>query len=556
MILGLWQRAASRCPFRDSSRDVGAGWRHHPIVLTPAQARVALTELREAATASAGRREVGWARLSAALPADLVRIDANARTGWPWGGPPWTALRSDPKDLAEPTGLVAAVASMHPDGRVRQPAVRALSERPGPLPAALLALRSVDHVTQVRDDALVGLEAHASVEEARAALPVLLAVAARERGQAAVSRYAAALTHHNGGLGVMLRLLDSPDRRTRRWAFTSCLDGGLLGVDDLLAAAQDRHDQFIRRAAADVLERQRPADTAALLTLMNGRYVDGRVAALAALSDQDLTDADLRAALLDRSSRVGDTARWRARRRGLDVAGVYRRVLSAGEAGDAAPGLVVAALLGLVWTGDRGDLPLITSRLVDPQPSVRAAAIRALVARTEPGEGAQLVAGLLLDESSRVAVAAARVLAAAAPATTKETEEAAWGSNQPWSRRAAWHIGKARGGWDRVEADLRAAADPDPDVAALGRTSLLNWLRTAAATTWRQPQGAQADRFAALLTPAKLGADVERLVAFHAGLPRPTEPPTETTPNLAKSPGEDPQLQAPRPGRWRWGRRR
>ena len=480
-----------------------------------------LGELLGAATGSVGVREVGAARLAALAPGDLVRLDDNARTGWPWAGLAWTELPAGPQALAENSGLVAAVASMHPDGRIRQTAVRTLAGRPGRLPAALLAVRSVDHVSQVRDDATTGLARHASVEEAHAALPVLLAVAGRMHGLPALGRYAEELMNRHGGVRVMLELLDSDDRRTHRWAFTSCLDGGLFTVPDLLAAAQDRHDQVIRRAAAGALEHRHPADLGALRALLTGRYADGRVTALAALPDVELTEPDLWAALQDRSRRVQDTARWRARRRGLDVAGFYRQVLSDD---DASPTLAVAALLGLLWVGSRDDLPAITERLTDPHPRVRVAAVRALIARTEPGEAASRVAGLLLDVSPPVAVVAARALAAAGPATTQKAEDAAWASEQPWSRRAAWHVGRARGGWDRVEADLRGAADPDPEVAALGRTSLVNWLRTAAAITWQQLRDPQADRLGLLLPAARLDHDVHRLVAFHAGIPGPPEP--------------------------------
>lgn len=497
-------------------------------MLTPTEARAVLGELLEAATGSVGVREAGAARLAALALGDLVRLDDNARIGWPWAGPSWKELPGDPQALAEDTGLVAAVASMHPDGRIRQRAVRTLAGRPGRLPAALLALRSVDHVSQVRDDATAGLMGHASVEEAHAALPVLLAVAARMHGLLALGGYAGELMNRHGGVRVMRELLDSDDRRTRRWAFTSCLDGGLFTVADLLAAAQDRHDQVIRRVAADALGHRYPVDPAALRVLLTGRYADGRVAAVAALPDAELTNADLWAALLDRSPRVRDAARWRARSRGLDVVGLYRQILAAG---DTRPALVAAALLGLVWVGSRDDLPAITRRLSDPHPRVRAAAVRVLIARTEPGEATDRVAGLLLDVSPSVTVAAARALAAAAPATTQEAEDAAWSSVQPWSRRAAWHIGRARGGWDRVEADLRAAADPDPEVAALGRTSLDDWLRTAAATTWQPLPGSQADRLTSLLPAAALDHDTHRLVAFHAGLPGPPElAPTQPAP--------------------------
>jgi hypothetical protein len=484
-------------------------------VMTPSEARAVLAELIEAAAGSVGAREMGFARLAALHPLDLVRMDDNARSGW-WDGPPWSARRWDQKDLVADDGLVAAVGSMHPDGRVRQRAVQVLADRPGALSAALLALRVVDHVPQIRQDALPGLGSLTSAEEARAALPVLLAVARRTHGPVAQAEYTGALLGRQDGERVLRELADSVDRRIRRWAFGVCLDRSLLTVADLHRAAQDRHDQVVRRAGAERLAVVAPDGLRALLT---GRYADGRVVALTRLPNEELTDAELRVALLDRSTRVRDTARWRAGRRGLDVLAVYREVLSTAGPDGASPRAVVASLAGLGRDGDSGDLAAIERRLDDPRPSVRAAAVRALTARTDPGEKSDRLGGLLLDSSPSVAVAAAEALAVASPVATSDAEALAWASAQPWSRRAAWRLGHARGGWARVEADLRAAAEPDPALAEVGRTSLLNWLTTSAATTWHRPHAVQIDRLAALLPAAQLDPDTARLVAFHVGLP-------------------------------------
>jgi hypothetical protein len=436
---------------------------------------------------------------------------------------------------------------MHPDGRVRQRAVQVLADRPASLTAALLALRGVDHVPQIRQDALPSLTSLTSAEEACAALPVLLTVAGRTYGPVALAEYTGALLAQQDGDRVLRELADGVDRQIRRWALVVCLDRGLLAEAELQQAAQDRHDQVVRRVAAEHLADIAPDSLRALLT---GRYADGRVVALARLSDAEVTDAEIRAALLDRSTRVRDAARWRAGRRGLDVLAVYREVLSADGADGASQRAVVASLAGVGRDGDTGDLDAIELRLDDPRPSVRAAAVRALAVRTDPGEKSDLLGGLLLDSSPRVATAAAEAFAMVSPAATFDAEELAWASAQPWSRRAGWRLGHARGGWARVEADLRAATDPDPVLAEAGRTSLLNWLTTSAATTWQRPHALQMDRLAALLPAAGLGEDTSRLVAFHAGLPR--------QPDRAAQPdGEPPTAPVVRRRSWRnWFSRR
>lgn len=486
-----------------------------PDVLTPSEAKTVLTELLEAAAGDAQARTAGASKLAGMEPQHLVRLDDNARHGWPWGGLPWNVLPTGLSALQESTGLVAALASMHPDGRLRQRAAAALARLPAALPAALLSLRCVDHVAQVREEAAAALASHVSVDAARNLLPVLLAVAGRAHGAAALSRYTDALLARHGDPRVLLGLLDVPDRRARRWAFTACLDAGLLTVADLLRAAHDRHDRVIRRHAAEHLAAHRDAaGSAPLRALLTSRYADSRVAALVALPDDELTDDDLRAVLLDRSPRVRDTARWRAQGQGMDVAAFYRATLDVADDQRA----TVASLTGLGWVGDQGDLPAVERRLDHSSPSVRVAAIQCVVARSEPGEVADRLGPMLLDPSPRVVSVAARALGQAGSAATRDAERAAWASAQPWSRRAAWRIGRTRGGWDRVEADLRAAGDPD--LSEVGRSSLREWLRTSAATTWHRPQGARAERLAALLTNARLDEDTTRLVAFHAGLPR------------------------------------
>ena len=484
----------------------GSGAGHDPGVLTAVEARAELVAMLVVAAGRAGGRPEAWSRLAGLAAGDLVRVDDQARTGWGWRGSPW-----DPRPVRLSDGLDTALASLHPDGRVREQAVQAFAGRGEPSWAALLAVRCVDHVTQVRAAAVDGLVARVSPEDADAAVPVLLAVRGRRHGPEALAAYVDALPNRPGALR---RLLGSADRRTRRWAFSTCSELGLLSVAELVDAVQDRRDQVVRRTAARAIGRS--VEPEVLRSLLTGRYAEARLAALSALRDDRLSDADLRTALLDRSPALRDTARLRAARRGVDVAGFYRQVLETAST----PRAVAAALLGLGWVGDPGDVPAVERRLADPQASVRAAAVRALAARADPERVARGAGPLLLDPSPRVAAAAAAALVTArAPAA----EEAAWSSMQPWSQRAAWRLGRARGGWDRVEADLRIAVDEDPWLAALGRDSVLNWLRTTAATTWNRPSPAQADRMRDLLAAAALDPHTTRQIAFHAGLPRPPE---------------------------------
>jgi len=119
----------------------------------------------------------------------LLALDTGARTSRqedpaPLGAPErWAAL-----DLDEPTGLRAAVASLHPDGYLRERAVRHLGRAPAALAARFLALRLLDHVPQVRESAWVAVEAFAGTQHTHATLEVLHAAAARRVAAGSLDR--------------------------------------------------------------------------------------------------------------------------------------------------------------------------------------------------------------------------------------------------------------------------------------------------------------------------------------------------------------------------------
>jgi hypothetical protein len=80
---------------------------------------------------------------------------------------------------------------------------------------------------------------------------------------------------------------------------------------------------------------------------------------------------------------------------------------------------------------------------------------------------------------------------------------------------------RGSGRWNRVEADLLAATDADPRMAGLGRSGVLNWLQSQAATTWDVLPGAQRDRIGDLLDRSGLSDGDRHRIAFHVGLAGP-----------------------------------
>lgn len=478
-------------------------------MLTHVQATEALAELVRAVTAGQDKSAEEWlAWLAGISGSDWLRLDDVARGGGAgvplvWGSGHW----HNPK-LTAASELGAVVASMHADGRVRERATRELAARRGSLAAASLALRVGDHVPQVRTRALTGLLQLDGPEEAEAALSVLGAGKGRQLMFTALEAYSELLCSQEASLLDHLR--GSKDRTARRWAYEKSIQTGRLDVDALLHAVRREPDQLVRKwcvhhvGAHGSLEQR--------LALLSSGFVEGRLTALQCLPDAAL-QMHFEKLLVDGSPRVRESAQVRARRAGIDPASFYRSAL-----GRLRPPRDVACIAALAVTGSVQDLPRIERYLSSSHASERAAAVTA-VSLLSNQERCLTLGSFLLDPSPKVAAAAEKALARSLR-LPKEIEQA-WRSPQPWSRRAAWRLQRARGSWSRVEADLRATLDSAADLAAWGGTGLRSWLTLGAATTWGAPEGAQAERLHEMLGRVPLTEKVLRQLAFHASLPMP-----------------------------------
>ena len=483
-------------------------------------------ELARVATEGSEPEYEAWARRLQALDGRtwLALDDAARRHSYTAGTAGGTAVSGTrgwlSSGLDEPTGLVATVTSMHVDGRFRQRAVRVLAAGHSPLRPAALALRSLDHVAQIREDAVTGLLARLELHGAGPSLAVLLAARRRCRSAGALAAVAQRLLAEAGAERIVACLGHSSDRLVRRWSYELGHSHGALSVETLLGVVHGDDDQLLRATAAQWLaELAEPQVLAALLT---ARSTDARLVALSRLPDQHLPPPTLLPLLADRSSRVRETARWRTKRAGVDAAEWYRRQLTTVSGG---PRRLAACLDGLAAVGLGADRNLAGADLVHPAPSVRAAAVTAFASLSDAVDVRRQIHPLLVDASPRVALTAARALGRAG--ATPADAEAAWTSPQAWSRRAAWHLSRTAGNWDRVEADLRAACDVDPSLSSLGRAGVRNWLLGQAATTWAPLGDDQRERISGLLVRAGLAAGECRTVAFHARIEHSAEPPVE-----------------------------
>lgn len=505
------------------------------------EARTLARELADAAThRDAAAWRVGLDAMERLDGASWLVVDQAARAfrhedGQPVsGGRGWLGATLD-----EPSGFVAAITSLHVDGWFRERAVLALSDAPSAVAVPALAVRLLDHVPEVRALAWQVLQPFLGLESAEGLLDVVLAGSGRQHGPDALDRVTTALFDRVPTDRLLARMTASRRRRVRRWAFEVAHDLELLTDDHLVTVARGDRDQWLQARCAEWLTAG--PDPRVLTALLEARSVEARLVALVHLPETDVSDQALGASLVDGAPRVREHARVRARRRGWDVAAFYRQRLTDTTA---PPRVVASCLEGLALIGDQGDLDAAVGHLRHASARVRAAAVGAVAARATRGQGIDLLTPVLLDTSPRVGAAAARQLGRLG-APTSVTDEA-WTSAQPSSRYAAWLLTRARGSWARVEADLRAAADPDTALSTRGRTGIRAWLQAGAATTWEPLTDARRRAIAALLTEAGIGIDEQRSVAFHAAIEMPSED--------VRRPRADDAPESPRVPRSAWAR--
>lgn len=507
--------------------------------MRPDDALTLIGQLRAAVVgAGPSDRRALATRLASLTGHDWLLVDRLARRST-WDRPApmhgvegWTG-----PGLDESTGVVVTAAALHVDGRTREAATRLLAGKHGPVASSVIGLRLLDHVPQVRATAR-----RAAAGVARADRPAVLDVLVSSRGRHAPAELAWLVeTWGPSDDEVVAAVSDVRRPAVRRWAFSSWCERGLARADDLVEVADHDPDLWLRRQAVDRLLATAPP--AALLPLLDSRSAEARLGAVTAVPDDLLETDRLARLLLDRSPRVREQARWRARRRGTDLAASYRaHVLPTSS-----PRVLAVALEGLARLGEDGGLAV--PFLDHPRPRVRAMALTSAATSTDDADLASLAGPRLLDPAPRVAQAAASVLLRSGPvgaSVLRGPVEAAWVSAYPSARRAAWRVCREPGGWERVGADLRLAADPDPVLAGLGRDGLRSWLRHGAASTWHRPSD---PRFADWLTQAPVADSARRMIGFHAGLPA-----YRSRLAVSRTGPSDPT--PPRPPRRPWWRRR
>lgn len=476
-------------------------------VLSPSQIRRRLSE----SAAAVVRGDRGFLRETASwlvsvTPRELLRIDYHARQDRyerPLGAPEeWTS-----EVLEGPLPVVAVLGSMHPDGHVRERAVRSLAASVDPLSDRALAVRVTDHVGVISEPATREVLRRSRLDQADHIVPLLHRIEPRGRGSDVLPLYLHTLVAEHGEVAVLSRLRGSADHAVRRVAFRRSFDYGLLGPRDAVVLFPSERDQVVRRQLIGVIaDAATPGDIARVL--LRGRSAESRVAGLVKLTAEELDPADVERLLVDTSVLVRLWARRRWQEMGRDPATTYAAVARS----TAKPTVRARAFIGLGETAT----PIVREEILDLVQSEELALRKvglSLLRDVATAEDVPLLLRSVGGENSRVARLAGEVLINCPGLWSLPDLDALKRAHDPELRRRAWWIHRHQGGWEAVIADLELVHDTDPRLAALARQP--------APPMYFTPTDAQRQRIAELLADASLTRERRLAIAMAAGLPDP-----------------------------------
>ncbi|MFD5826996.1 hypothetical protein [Lentzea sp. NPDC060358] len=477
-------------------------------MLTLPQIRSRLAEA--AAAALRGDRPVldetaSW--LASVTARELLRIDDGARQFRCEGPALGQAQGWTDEVLARPFPVVAVLACMHPNGYLRERAVRALAASRDAISDRALVVRVTDHVGVIREAAVREVLRRRTLDHADHVVPLLHRIEQRGRGSEVMAQYLRVLVAEHGDATVWARLRGSADRDLRRTAFRHSFDSGLLGLPDAVELLPAERDHVVRRRLVEVVAGSAPPDVIAGV-LLRDRSAEARTAALVKLTAAQLDPADVELLLLDSSVLTRLWARRRWQEMGREPAVVY----AASARSTATPVVRARAYLGLAETGAAVERQEVVALVRSAELPLRKAGLSLLRGRAT-AEDVPLLLALVAGDHSRVARLAGEVLLGGTGLWTPADLAPLKAAGEPELRRRAWWIHRRRGGWEAVIADLELLGDPDPRLAGQGRQRDL--------PMYSRPTDAQQRRITALLATAPVDHHQRRFIAFAAGLPDP-----------------------------------
>ncbi|MYW94412.1 hypothetical protein G3I59_28410 [Amycolatopsis rubida] len=459
---------------------------------TPAQ-------IREQLSLATGRAQSGLAETEAwlvsATARELLRIDHYARQA---RYPVPVLGRAKDWKLKNATPVVAALASMHPDGRLREQAVRVLCASVGAVSDRALAVRVTDHVEVVRELAEQEVLRRTTVARAERIVPLLQRISQRWRGSQVLGRYLRVLVAAQGEESVWACLRSSGDFDVRRTAFRHSFENGLLGLPDAVGLLPRERDQVVRRKLIQVIADSGTPEVVAG-SLLRGRSAESRVLGLVKLTAAQLDSVDVEQLLVDRSVLVRLWARLRWQEMGRDPVEVYAAI-----ARSAARSAVRArAYAGLAETGTELDRAEIAEVARSADVALKKIGLSLLRGKAVAAEVPWLLREMGGGEPT-VARLAGDVLGSSPQLWSLADLAVLKDSPDPVIRRRGWWLHRSLGGWEAVIADLEFGAAWDRQVLPM----------------YFRPTAAQQQRIAGLLDTLSLDRGPVSEIAFAAGLPR------------------------------------
>ncbi len=384
------------------------------------------------------------------------------------------------------------LATGHPNGHVREAAVRLVAATSDPRAMPLLLIRANDWVREVRAATRAALEAlvdTASTESWVANLPLVLRLerCRRDDHRPLVARVVAKLVSP-GAEAALTAGMSSPHRAVRRAAFEVGAERRRPSLR-FLSAALSAGDPVVRLRAARLACRRMSGEALVALAekLSDDPFPAVRMLALEIHRRRPSPEARTRLlrSLHDPNATIRGACQYYLRRDfSLDCAEEYRRAITGGASRSLAASLyglaeTCPAMAGPARADRAADAALAIGLLSHPLTRVRVAAVRA-GARLDPQTAGRHVAGALADHSARVARAARDTLigsmaAAHAPAIRAVFRTAP----HLHSRRCAIEALARSNPWTYLEDLLAAASDPAPEIVEWARPALRQWLQRA-----------------------------------------------------------------------------
>lgn len=410
-------------------------------------------------------------------PLDLARLDRDVRDIGEWRFPAKfdRLVRQCVPELTRVTGVL----SMHPNGRVREGAVRLLSDVLDGSELPFLLIRLNDWVPQVREAASNAVSARIRDDYAPHlvdCLPLVERLAGQRRDDHGLLLEAVrALFASERNRPALLRGIESRDPHTRRGCFRLLVQSLPPGKTSELREILRSPDPVIRfRSLRELLARLpdeglRPA----LASVENDPFVPVRRAALIAYAERlsALSLDRLNAALLDCRPSLRDVARFYLRQRAQpDFAALYAAHLDADH-----PREVATAIAGLGEVGSKQDAIRLIPFLRHADAKVRRAAVRA-VAHLDIEQNVELLLQAVSDPSTSVCHAARDVLLSYSYLLKPG---ALWAAFQhaapPHAKKAIILLIDQLRWWDGAALLIRITGGEDPACAALAAERLMLW---------------------------------------------------------------------------------